>query len=112
MRKAKLSVHATDVKKVLAAYSIDVAASSQEDLAEVRGRPCLARSNPNELGARVALALTALPSCRNRSSSGCDRRAVRATTAHDALVDEKRYIRLSKYTEASVERGCPQRHRF
>ncbi|POY74797.1 hypothetical protein BMF94_2070 [Rhodotorula taiwanensis] len=34
MRKAKLSVHATDVKKVLAAYSIDVAASSQEDLAE------------------------------------------------------------------------------
>lgn len=35
MRKAKLSVHATDVKKVLAAYSIDVAASSPDDLAEV-----------------------------------------------------------------------------
>ncbi|GAA6024175.1 hypothetical protein JCM8202_003523 [Rhodotorula sphaerocarpa] len=34
MRKAKLSVHATDVKKVLAAYSIDVAASSPDDLAE------------------------------------------------------------------------------
>lgn len=35
MRKAKLSVQSADVKKVLAAYSIDVAASSQDDLAEV-----------------------------------------------------------------------------
>ncbi|KAG0659039.1 hypothetical protein C6P46_005335 [Rhodotorula mucilaginosa] len=34
MRKAKLSVQSADVKKVLAAYSIDVAASSQDDLAE------------------------------------------------------------------------------
>ncbi|BGP02681.1 hypothetical protein RTBOTA2_002449 [Rhodotorula toruloides] len=34
MRKAKLSVHAADVKRVLSAYSIDVPASSVEDLAE------------------------------------------------------------------------------
>lgn len=38
MRKAKLSVHAADVKRVLSAYSIDVPASSVEDLAEVRGQ--------------------------------------------------------------------------
>ncbi|GAA5978710.1 hypothetical protein JCM11641_006150 [Rhodosporidiobolus odoratus] len=34
MRRAKLSVHAADVKKVLRAYSIDVPASSAEDLAQ------------------------------------------------------------------------------
>ncbi|GAA5974267.1 hypothetical protein JCM21900_003249 [Sporobolomyces salmonicolor] len=34
MRKAKLSVHAADVKQVLRAYSIDVPASSVQDLAE------------------------------------------------------------------------------
>ncbi|CEQ40873.1 SPOSA6832_02530 [Sporobolomyces salmonicolor] len=34
MRKAKLSVHAADVKQVLRAYSIDVPASSVLDLAE------------------------------------------------------------------------------
>ncbi|BGP24564.1 hypothetical protein JCM10295v2_003482 [Rhodotorula toruloides] len=34
MRKAKLSVHAADVKRVLSAYSIDVPASSVDDLAE------------------------------------------------------------------------------
>lgn len=41
MRKAKLSVQSADVKKVLAAYSIDVAASSQDDLAEVSLSPPL-----------------------------------------------------------------------
>ncbi|GAA5899246.1 hypothetical protein JCM6882_009294 [Rhodosporidiobolus microsporus] len=34
MRKAKLSVHAADVKNVLRVYSIDVPASSLDDLAE------------------------------------------------------------------------------
>ncbi|GAA5940383.1 hypothetical protein JCM10213_007518 [Rhodosporidiobolus nylandii] len=34
MRKAKLSVHAGDVKNVLRSYSIDVPASSLDDLAE------------------------------------------------------------------------------
>ena len=36
MRKAKLSVHAADVKAVLRAFSIEVAASGLEDLEEVR----------------------------------------------------------------------------
>ncbi|BGP40018.1 hypothetical protein JCM10450v2_003998 [Rhodotorula kratochvilovae] len=34
LRKAKLSVHAADVKRVLSAYSLDVPASSLDDLAE------------------------------------------------------------------------------
>lgn len=38
MRKAKLSVHKSDVQAVLRAYSIEVAASSEDDLAEVRCR--------------------------------------------------------------------------
>ena len=35
MRKAKLSVHSADVKKVLNQFSIEVPANSKEDLAEV-----------------------------------------------------------------------------
>jgi len=34
MRKAKVSVHSADVKQVLRAYSIDVAAKDKEDLKE------------------------------------------------------------------------------
>lgn len=35
MRKAKLSVHSADVKKVLSQFSIEVPANSLDDLAEV-----------------------------------------------------------------------------
>ena len=35
MRKAKLSVHSADVKKVLSQFSIEVPANSIEDLNEV-----------------------------------------------------------------------------
>jgi len=36
LRKAKLSVHAADVKRVLSVYSLEVPANSLDDLAEVR----------------------------------------------------------------------------
>lgn len=35
MRRARISVHAADVKNVLKTYSIEVNASSKEDLREV-----------------------------------------------------------------------------
>lgn len=58
MRKAKLSVHAADVKGVLRQYSIDVPASSKDDLVEdqivVRLRKV---SRVSQLGSRVTSAI-------------------------------------------------------
>lgn len=49
MRRAKVSVHAADVKKVLSAYSFEVNASSAGDLSQVS----LARAGSADLGQRL-----------------------------------------------------------
>lgn len=73
MRKAKISVQAADVKNVLRQASIDVPASSLEDLDEVRF--CQYRL--------VYQALTVSSRrARSRSLRGCARLEERATTRH------------------------------
>lgn len=106
MRKAKLSVQSADVKKVLAAYSIDVAASSQDDLAEVSLSPF---ENPGRDDFVAGLTLKVDMLNRKRSSSGYAKRAAPATTAHKrdrelARSLSRRSCRTKTYTRP---RGIP-----
>lgn len=73
LRKAKLSVHAADVKRVISVFSLEVPANSLDDLAEVR--------SPSALHVML-LCADESTAPRNRLSSGCARREERATTAH------------------------------